>query len=205
MNRLCYWHGTGTILFGSAFIDKQAEEILNLKKELAATRAEIIPLKTENAALKKQNAKLESENAWLKRQIFGSKSERFLPTADQSGLLPGFEETSEPVVSVELQTVAEHTRKVREKNGWDEIPADLPREDRIIDIPAEKRQGMELIGYEDSERLAVRSGLYVIPFGQLPRPVIISTVRVEKQNMMSPFRRKSLPIKRNTRFRWNAK
>ena len=42
----------------SAFIDKQAEEILNLKKELAATRAEIIPLKTENAALKKQNAKL---------------------------------------------------------------------------------------------------------------------------------------------------
>lgn len=87
----------------SAFIDKQAEEILNLKKELAATRAEIIPLKTENAALKKQNAKLEYENAWLKRQIFGSKSERFLPTADQSGLLPGFEETSEPVVSVELQ------------------------------------------------------------------------------------------------------
>lgn len=61
----------------SAFIDKQAEEILNLKKELAATRAEIIPLKTENAALKKQNAKLEYENAWLKRQIFGSKSERF--------------------------------------------------------------------------------------------------------------------------------
>lgn len=148
----------------SAFIHKQAEEILNLKKELAATRAEIITLKTENAALKKQNAKLEYENAWLKRQIFGSKSERFLPTADQSGLLPGFEETSEPVVSVELQTVAEHTRKVREKNGWDEIPADLPREDRIIDIPAEKRQGMELIGYEDSERLAVRSGLYVIRY-----------------------------------------
>lgn len=148
----------------SAFIHKQAEEILNLKKELAATRAEIITLKTENAALKKQNAKLEYENAWLKRQIFGSKSERFLPTADQSGLLPGFEETSEPVVSVELQTVAEHTRKVREKNGWDEIPADLPREDRIIDIPAKKRQGMELIGYEDSERLAVRSGLYVIRY-----------------------------------------
>ena len=61
----------------SAFIDKQAEEILNLKKELAATRAEIIPLNTENAALKKQNAKLESENAWLKRQIFGSK---YLPS-----------------------------------------------------------------------------------------------------------------------------
>ena len=148
----------------SAFIHKQAEEILNLKKELAATRAEIIPLKTENAALKKQNAKLEYENTWLKRQIFGSKSERFLPVTDQSVLLPGFDETSESAVSAELQTIAEHTRKVREKNGWEEIPADLPREDRIIDIPEEKRQGMELIGYEDSERLAIRSGLYVIRY-----------------------------------------
>ncbi len=50
------------------------------------------------------------------------------------------------------------------KNGWEEIPSDLPREDRIIDIPEEKRLGMELIGYEDSERLAIRSGLYVIRY-----------------------------------------
>ena len=114
--------------------------------------------------MKKQNAKLESENAWLKRQIFGSKSERFLPAADQSGLLPGFEETSESEVPVESQTIAEHTRKIREKNGWEEIPSDLPREDRIIDIPEEKRLGMELIGYEDSERLAIRGGLYVIRY-----------------------------------------
>ena len=148
----------------SALIHKQAEEILNLKKELAAARAEIITLKSENAALKKQNAKLEYENAWLKRQIFGSKSERFLPAADQSGLLPGFEETSESEVPAESQTIAEHTRKIRKKNGWDEIPSDLPREDRIIDIPEEKRLGMELIGYEDSERLAIRSGLYVIRY-----------------------------------------
>ena len=145
-------------------VQKQTEEILNLKAALADARAEITVLRTENAALKKQNAKLEYENTWLKRQIFGSKSERFLPVTDQSVLLPGFDETSESAVSAELQTIAEHTRKVREKNGWEEIPADLPREDRIIDIPEEKRQGMELIGYEDSERLAIRSGLYVIRY-----------------------------------------
>lgn len=69
----------------SALIHKQAEDILNLKKELAAVRAEIITLKSENAALKKQNAKLEYENAWLKRQIFGSKSERFLPAPTNRG------------------------------------------------------------------------------------------------------------------------
>ena len=114
------------ILELSALIRKQAEEILNLKKELALARAEIIALKSENATLKNQNAKFEYENAWLKRQIFGSKSERFLPGADQSGLLPGFEETSESEISAELQTIAEHTRKVREKNGWEEIPAGLP-------------------------------------------------------------------------------
>lgn len=148
----------------SALIHKQAEDILNLKKELAAVRAEIITLKSENAALKKQNAKLEYENAWLKHQIFGSKSERFLPAADQSWLLPRFEETSESEVPAESQTIAEHIRKIRDKNDWEEIPSDLPREDRIIDIPAEKRQGMELIGYEDSERLAIRSGLYVIRY-----------------------------------------
>ena len=34
-------------------VQKQAEDILNLKKELAAVRAEIIILKSENAALKK--------------------------------------------------------------------------------------------------------------------------------------------------------
>ena len=129
-------------------VQKQAVEIANLQTALATAWAEIATLK--------------SENAWLKRQVFGSKSERFIPRADQSVLLPGFEEEPDPQPA--MQSVAEHTRKVREQNGWDQIPADIPREDRIIDVPEEKRRGMELIGYEDSERLAVRSGLYVIRY-----------------------------------------
>jgi cell division protein FtsB len=158
-------------------VQKQAVEIANLQTALATARAEIATLKSENAVLKAENAalkaenaalrgqivKLESENAWLKRQVFGSKSERFIPGVDQSVLLPGFEE-EEPDPQPAMQSVAEHTRKVREQNGWDQIPADIPREDRIIDVPEEKRRGMELIGYEDSERLAVRSGLYVIRY-----------------------------------------
>ncbi len=157
-------------------VQKQAEEIADLKKELAAAKAEITTLKAENAALKKENAvlksensalkdhitKIEYENAWLKRQLFGSKSERFLPETDKSGMLPGFEEEPEP--PPETQTIAGHTRKAREKNGWEQIPENIPREDRIIDVPEEKRQGMKLIGYDDSERLAIRSGLYVIRF-----------------------------------------
>lgn len=112
--------------------------------------------------MKAHNTKLEYENAWLKRQIFGSKSERLLSEMDQAVMLPGFEEDIE--AEPEAQTVAEHTRKTREKSGWEQIPEDIPREDRIIDLPEEKRQGMVLIGYDDSERLAIRSGLYVIRY-----------------------------------------
>ena len=45
-----------------------------------------------------------------------------------------------------------------------EIPADLPREERVIDVPEEEREGMILIGYDESERIAFRTGLYVIHF-----------------------------------------
>ena len=41
---------------------------------------------------------------------------------------------------------------------------DLPREERVIDVPEEERLGMVLIGYEESERIAYRTGLYVIHF-----------------------------------------
>lgn len=45
-----------------------------------------------------------------------------------------------------------------------EIPAGLPREERIIDVPEAEREGLTLIGYAESERIAYRTGLYVIHF-----------------------------------------
>lgn len=65
---------------------------------------------------------------------------------------------------VPTATVAEHERKVRQANALSEIPADLPREERVIDVPEEERLGMVLIGYDESERIAYRTGLYVIHF-----------------------------------------
>lgn len=61
-------------------------------------------------------------------------------------------------------TVSEHERKVRQANALSEIPGDLPREERVIDVPEEERLRMVLIGYEESERIAYRTGLYVIHF-----------------------------------------
>lgn len=104
---------------------------------------------------------LEQENAWLKRQIFESRSEKSLPVADGAEFLPGLgAEIAEEPPPV-IQQISEHQRKVRGENGWNEIPEGLPVEEEIIDVSEAEREGMELIGYDESRRIAWRSGLYV--------------------------------------------
>lgn len=107
--------------------------------------------------------KLSNELAWFKRQMFGSKTEHYIPEDDTPSLFPE-EESPEPSKEVQTATVSEHERKVRQPNALSEIPADLPREECVIDVPEEEREGMILIGYDESERIAYRTGLYVIHF-----------------------------------------
>ncbi|UKI31952.1 MAG: hypothetical protein L6W00_09835 [Lentisphaeria bacterium] len=107
--------------------------------------------------------KLSNELAWFRRQLFGSKTEHYIPRDDTPSLFPE-EMSPESPKEVPTATVAEHERKVRQANALSEIPADLPREERVIDVPEEERLGMILIGYDESERIAYRTGLYVIHF-----------------------------------------
>ena len=109
------------------------------------------------------NEKLSNELAWFRRQLFGSKTEHYIPEDDTPSLFPEEESPAQPEESPST-TVSEHERKVRQANALSEIPADLPREERVIDVPEDQRQGMVLIGYEESERIAYRTGLYVIHF-----------------------------------------
>ena len=112
--------------------------------------------------LAEENEKLSNELAWFRRQMFGSKTEHYIPEDETPSLFP--EEEEEAPIGKAPQKVSEHERRVRQPNALSEIPSDLPREERIIDVPEEKRQGMTLIGYEESERIAYRTGLYVIHF-----------------------------------------
>ena len=112
--------------------------------------------------LAEENEKLSNELAWFRRQMFGSKTEHYIPEDETPSLFP--EEEEEAPIETAPQKVSEHERRVRQTNALSEIPSDLPREERIIDVPEEKRQGMTLIGYEESERIAYRTGLYVIHF-----------------------------------------
>ena len=107
--------------------------------------------------------KLSNELSWFKRQMFGSKSEHYLPTDDTPSLFPE-ENLPEPIKESPNITVAEHDRQARQPNALAEIPADLPREERIIDVPETEREGLKFIGYAESERIAYRTGLYVIHF-----------------------------------------
>lgn len=107
--------------------------------------------------------KLSNELSWFKRQMFGSKSEHYLPTDDTPSLFPE-ENLPEPIKESPNITVAEHDRHARQPNALAEIPADLPREERIIDVPETEREGLKFIGYAESERIAYRTGLYVIHF-----------------------------------------
>ena len=107
--------------------------------------------------------KLSNELAWFKRQMFGSKTEHYIPEDNTPSLFPE-QKSPEPSKELQTATVSEHERKVRQPNALSEIPADLPREERVIDVPEEEREGMILIGYDESERIAFRTGLYVIHF-----------------------------------------
>jgi len=128
--------------------------IENAKIELAEA-LEII--RQQSATIEQLTAQL----AWFQRQLFGAKAEKFVALPDDAPSLPGLESEA-PSEPPEPQHIEAHERKVREKFGWDEIPENLPREEVIIDVPEDEREGMELIGYETSERLARRETRYFV-------------------------------------------
>jgi len=121
-------------------------------KTLIAENAE---LKTENLLLKDRLSDLTQQHEWLKRQVFGQKSERFIPIEDAQCALPleGVSETQPPVP--ETQTIT-YSRKNPNANktphGRDEIPAHIPRV--IINIePDFDTTGMERVADKKTEQV----------------------------------------------------
>lgn len=104
------------------------------------TWVEIVQQKDEKISC--LNAEVEKLNllvAWFQRQMFGSKTEHYVPTDDTPTLFPE-ENLPEPVKETQSITVAEHDRHARQPNALAEIPEDLPREERVIDVPEDQRQ-----------------------------------------------------------------
>lgn len=138
---------------------------IELSKENAKKDELIASLESEKEASDVEKALLKDQVARLQKQLYGSKSEKIVEDLkfEQLELFDSkpYEQKPEEQVSKEI-TVERHKRKIRVKNGWNELPPDLPVEEEILDVPPEERVGMVLIGYEETERLACRRTSFFI-------------------------------------------
>jgi len=152
----------------------QFDDIDQLKQACKQMVGEIDQLTNDKQSLVQDNQKLESQVAWLNRQVFGKKSERYedpnqhkLPfeTDGDDEATPG----SDQAPSGETVTV---TRKKPASGGRGKrlpIPADLPRVERIYDLPEGEKtdsqtgQPLKKIGEQITEQLSFTPGrVYVV-------------------------------------------
>ena len=118
------------------------------------------------AALNAKVASMKETIEKLQKMLFGRKSERVVDNGLQM-FLPGMEPSAEDgqdVASDEKEHVNAHDRKKaagQPKAGWNSFPEELEREEKVIDLPPEDRDGLEFIGYDVSERLVRRSAYLV--------------------------------------------
>lgn len=137
---------------------------------------EISVIKNENEIFRNEVAFLKEQIEWFKKQLFGQKADKFVETQNSQQLVfEGFDKLA-PVSSEEKQLIPPHERKKRKPNGQDKItlPADLPVERQVIDIPeeakiwAETGEQLVKIGEEVTSKLAHKPGTYFIR--QIVRP-----------------------------------
>ena len=117
-------------------------------------------LQAENQMLREQLARMTHELTQLKRLIFGTRSERFVPTggADQLPLFEGsFPEAAPP--STAAETISR--RRPRKKPVRQVLPSHLPREVVVIEPEVETR-GLRKIGEEVTETLDYRPAKLVV-------------------------------------------
>lgn len=77
-------------------------------------------------------AQLQNELAWLKRQLFGSKSERFIPNDQQIELDLGIEKSFVEIKNEEISYTRTKVKKTS-GHGREEMPTHLPYVDTIIE------------------------------------------------------------------------
>ena len=128
----------------------------------------------ENTALKDLVAELRHQLEWLKRQVFGQKTERYIPSDDnQLTLALGVPENDLPA---KTETIT-YDRKKPQNNtphGREEIPAHLPRNEIVI-MPQEDVSGMERIGEKVTEQLEYTPPKYFV--NKYVRPVFAGDIQ----------------------------
>ena len=131
----------------------------------------------ENTALKEENAELRQQLEWLKRQVFGQKTERYIPSDESQTSL----ELAVPkkVLPVKTEIVTYQRAKLCKPtpHGREDIPAHLPRNEIVI-MPAEDVAGMERIGEKVTEQLEYTPPKYFV--NKYVRPVFAGDINGER-------------------------
>jgi len=114
---------------------------------------------------------LQAQVAWLSRQLFGSKSERVIGD-DKAGLFAHLASSEDgdgsadhaPPGESDTQTVSYERPATPARRGKRQpIPDDVPRIERVHDLPDDEKSDMKCIGREVSEELEHEPGkVYVI-------------------------------------------
>ena len=121
----------------------------------------MVQLQNDNKVLRSKAEVLEDELRLLRHKIFGRRSERFsVEDLQQSSLFDEAEYTIEEQTRKLSEPGVEVSAYRRAKRGRKPLPADLPREEVVHDIPEEEKTcacGASLvrIGEETSEKLEI--------------------------------------------------
>ena len=168
-----------------------ATHLDDANRTIAQQHARIEQLTQEASAIQQQHTltvaqlsadllKLNSQIAWLKQQLFGRKSEKYaLPI--ETGLfadLPGAPQSTETAESPAQTQFVTYERDMAPSAGRGKrlpIPDDLPRVERVHDLPESEKAGMKRIGQDISEKIEYEPGkVYVI------RDVQIKYARIDE-------------------------
>lgn len=116
-----------------------------------------------------QLEKLRAELELFQRYLFGRRRERFIDSPGQGRLfdLPDGEDapSSEPEPAEDEQAVK---RRKRKGHGWGKLPAHLPREEVLVDVPESERtcgccgEPLVRIGEDRTERVDYRPAKIII-------------------------------------------
>lgn len=139
---------------------------LTLKEKLVEQQAHsVLELKTSHDRLDAKVNELNLKIEKLLQQLYGRRSERRVDGVGQLLLDLGEEATPEVVSALEdaireaeqivqdAEQEKQQRRAQRPRKDDRKFPPHLPRTERIVDLPEDKRTGLKLIGYDEVETL----------------------------------------------------
>jgi len=140
-----------------------------LQRELVHTRSVLAETAVACEEQRTRIEKLEAELELFKRYLYGRRSERFVEDPSQGHLFEQPQVGPPPTPELLEATEDEITyRRRRKGHGWSELPANLPREQVLLDVPEAERlcpccgEPMQKIGEDRSERVDYRPAKIVV-------------------------------------------